>query len=131
MSGDGATDRDSLYLDTLSFKSGSSNYYRKSLTLSTRTIYHSTEDITDNLSLKDGVGNGLHYLDVEHSDDDSVETPTTKQSLSLSNAEVSFVTTDKDEVSTLLPNHNNSLNKKRKEIVTYNEWKSRVIEDCV
>ncbi|XP_063708488.1 anoctamin-5 isoform X2 [Culicoides brevitarsis] len=40
------TDRDSIYLDTLSMQSGSTNYNnRKSIALSQQTIYHSTEDL--------------------------------------------------------------------------------------
>lgn len=118
-------DRDSLYLDTLSFKSGYSTDYRKSLTLSQRTVYHSTEDIQSNLSLKD-IGNG-HFLDEEryrsYNGSDEFDQPAA--------ISVSRRGSDKDEVSNLLPNHNNSLNKKRKEIVTYKEWKSRVIQMCL
>lgn len=41
-------DRDSIYLDTISI--ASDNNYRKSLSLSRQTIYHSAEDVTESQS---------------------------------------------------------------------------------
>lgn len=134
------TDRDSIYLDTLSMQSGSTNYNnRKSIALSQQTIYHSTEDLPSTTSLK-GYSNE-YFIDSQqkyHSDIglnefevDGGETPLRGRiSGGRSNQ-------DKDEVSALLLDNNcsntNSLlihheknKQKTKQIVTYNEWKSRV-----
>lgn len=141
------TDRDSIYLDTLSMQSGSTNYNnRKSIALSQQTIYHSTEDLpaASTTSLK-GYSNE-YFIDSQqqfHSDMglnefevDGGETPLRARIVGGSGRE-----NTQDEVSALLELENkysnsllipsshqtNKQNKqKTKQIVTYNEWKSRV-----
>ena len=123
-------DRDSIYLDTISFQSGSTNYNRKSINLSRQTIYHSTEDLPNapvNInghnneyfinSQRYYSDNGLNHDDIANGIDG--ETPLRRNHRQ----------DHKDEVSTLLLHSNsntNTLNKQKKEIVTYKQWKSRV-----
>lgn len=117
-------DRDSIYLDTLSIRSGSTiNYDRRSLALSRQTVYHSAEDLQSQLSLKGGYESNGAFLNSQryHSDMglDGVDQ---------SGLKYRRQSNETDEVSELLLSSTSSLNKKqnRKPIITYKQWKSRV-----
>lgn len=131
------TDRDSIYLDTLSMRSGSTNYNnRKSIALSQQTIYHSTEDLPSTTSLK-GYNNedfiesqqkfhsdiGLNEYEV-----DGGEMPLHGRVRSGNQDEVSALLLDNNcfQTNSLSTHHQTKNKQKTKQIVTYNEWKSRV-----
>lgn len=137
------TDRDSIYLDTLSMQSGSTNYNnRKSIALSQQTIYHSTEDLPSATSLK-GFSNE-YFIDSQQRYHSDIGLNDFEEATAIDGGEIPLRgrgvssgrgNQDKDEVSALLLDNNcsNSLlihheknKQKTKQIVTYNEWKSRV-----
>lgn len=135
------TDRDSIYLDTLSMQSGSTNYNnRKSIALSQQTIYHSTEDLPSATNFKEY--NNEDFIESQqkyHSDVGLNEYAVDGGELPLhARLNRGQNTQDKDEVSAFLldknysntnslPTYHQRKNKqKTKQIVTYNEWKSRV-----
>lgn len=128
-------DRESIYLDTLSIRSGSTiNSDRKSLALSRQTVYHSAEDIQSQLSLKSGYEslNGLGaFLNSQryHSDGGLDESDQAVTAAAAGAAKYRRQTNETDEVSELLLSSTTSslsLNKNRKPIITYKQWKSRV-----
>lgn len=127
------SDRDSIYLDTLSIRSVSTiNSDRKSLALSRQTVYHSAEDIQ---SLKSGFGsvNGIGaFLNSQrfHSDGGLDEADQLATEASIVAHKYQRQANETDEVSELLLSSTSTtycpLNKNRKPIITYKQWKSRV-----
>jgi hypothetical protein len=132
---DNMDDRESVYLDTISFMSDSTynNNYRKSINLSRQTLYHSTLDLQetndDTVDGDDVRSNG----DVHHKKATAKMLANEQHGYTEDSDDLTYATmaSSKNEVSALLLTKNChstplTTNRKTKPIVTYSQWKNRV-----
>jgi hypothetical protein len=131
-------DRESVYLDTISYMSDSysthNNNYRKSINLSRQTLYHSTMDLQENDDIDGVMENGdVHTNHVPKMTDNNQQQSGNYLEMDDINAPY-----NKNEVSTLLISKNSynspstsnnpsmTMGNAMKSTVTYLQWKNRV-----